>query len=310
MHEPVKLSLPDSLTACAPWSSTGPAWQGRVDCGEVRLNVRIDGQGPPVVLLHGYPQTHRMWRRCLAHLRIRRTWVLPDLRGYGDSDKPRAFVDDPARYSKRTMARDLRALMDRLGIAGCPIIGHDRGARVVHRFALDFPERASRAGVIDILPTAWHFAHWDAVFARAYWHWSFLAAPDGEPERLIAPDPEGFLRRRLDAWSRTPGAFDETDLSEYVRCFRDPDCLHATCEDYRAAATVDLEHDAADAGRRIAVPLLVGWGRLGFIGSHYDPAAVWSAHADRIEARTIECGHFPAEEAPEALADLLAGFLT
>jgi len=304
------LDLTDLRSSFHPGEGPGVSWQGvswpgegvafRLHCGDVFLNVRIEGRGPPLLLLHGYPQNHRMWRRCLPALSARFTVILPDLRGYGDSDKPAAGVA-AAEYSKRTMAGDLVALLDRLGVASCPLIGHDRGARVAHRLALDHPDRVSALGVIDILPTLWHQLHPDPVFAQAYWHWAFLAAGE-EPLRLISADPDGFLARRLAAWSRVPDAFDPGDLADYQRCFRDPDCLAATCADYRAAAGIDLEDDRADFGRKLAVPVWLAWGARGFVGRHYDPPAVWREFAETVHAVPMDCGHFPAEERPEACA--------
>jgi haloacetate dehalogenase len=290
------------------WSGGSPAQIARFACREVAINVRIEGVGPPVILLHGYPQNHWMWRRCLPFLTGDHTVIMPDLRGYGASDKP---PGDPAHsnYSKRAMAGDIVQLLDRLEIDACPVIGHDRGARVVHRLARDHPGRVSRAGVVDILPTAWHFAHYDAAFAQTYWHWAFLAAPDGEPEKVLAADPGGFLERRLRAWSRTPDCFDPGDLAEYQRCFCEPACIHATCEDYRAASSIDLEHDTAEEFRQIEMPMLLVWGAQGFIGSRYDPPAVWADYASDITARPINCGHFPAEERPQETAAAISDFL-
>ncbi len=289
------------------WPTQGGGRALRLRCGGIHLNLRIEGDGPPLILLHGYPQTHRCWRRCLPRLARTHTVILPDLRGYGDSDKPLPEVDASA-YSKRAMAADIIALMDRLDIAACPVIGHDRGARVAHRLALDHPTRLTALGVVDILPTIWHDRHPDRAFAHAYWHWPFLAAGD-EPARLIGADPAGFLERRLAAWSRTPDAFAAEDLADYRRCFADPACIAATCADYRAAAGIDLDHDAIDLGRRLTLPVLVLWGARGFIGSTYDPAAVWRDFAERIRPVPVACGHFPAEESPGGTAAAISAFL-
>jgi haloacetate dehalogenase len=278
----------------------------RLRCGAVRLNVRIEGAGPPLLLLHGYPQTHRIWRRCLDILAPRCTCIMPDLRGYGDSDKPIADAAATA-YGKRAMADDLVHLLDRLGIARCAVAGHDRGARVAHRLALDHGSRVAALAVIDVLPTIWHDRHRDRAFANAYWHWPFLAAGD-EPARLLAADPVGFLDRRLAAWSRTPGCFAPEDLADYRRCFSDPACLAATCADYRAAAGVDLDDDTRDEGRRLNMPLLAMWGARGFIGTTYDPPAVWRGFADDVHAAPIDCGHFPPEERPDETAAALLTF--
>jgi haloacetate dehalogenase len=304
--------IPNPTASLRPGEGPGRSWSHdglalRLDCGNVFLNVRLEGHGPPLLLLHGYPQNHRMWRRCLPALSARFTVILPDLRGYGDSDKPAADAT-AAAYAKRTMAGDLVALLDRLGVTACPVIGHDRGARVAHRLALDHPERVTALGVVDILPTLWHHLHPDPLFAQAYWHWGFLAAGE-EPLRLLSADPDGFLARRLAAWSRVPDCFDAGDLEDYQRCFRDPACLAATCADYRAAAGIDLEHDRADLGRKLPMPVWLAWGARGFVGSHYDPPAVWRGFAETIQASPMDCGHFPAEETPADFASALLGFL-
>lgn len=281
----------------------------RIRASEVTLNVALGGAGPPLLLLHGYPQTHAMWHKIAPALAADFTVIAPDLRGYGDSDKP---PGDPehATYSKRAMARDVAGLMSILGFERFAVAGHDRGARVTHRLCLDYPARVTRAAVLDIAPTYTMFATADKEFGESYYHWFFLSQPYDLPERLIGADPEYYLRTKIARWSRNPGVFTEAALGEYLRCFRDPATIHATCEDYRAAASIDLVHDAADLERRIACPLLVLWGAKSFIGKKYDVLAVWREHAADVRGRGLPCGHYLAEEAPEeTCAELRRFFL-
>ncbi|WP_051810003.1 alpha/beta hydrolase [Actinoplanes subtropicus] len=282
-----------------------------VDVDGIRITGRTAGTGPPVLLLHGYPQTHVMWHQVAPILAERHTVVLADLRGYGGSTKPAAGTDH-AEYSKRTMAADQVAVMASLGFDRFAAVGHDRGARVVHRMCLDHPDRVSRAAVLDIVPTRHVFATADTALAMAYEHWFFLAQPPGFPEHLIAGDPEFYLRAKLAAWSAGGHPFDETAVEQYVTHFRDPAAIAASCEDYRAAATIDLEHDDAGytRGDRITCPLLVTWGTAGFVGRHYDVAAVWQSYATDVSTTAIaSAGHFLAEEAPAATAAALSQFL-
>ncbi len=281
----------------------------RIRASEVTLNVALGGAGPPLLLLHGYPQTHAMWHKIAPALAADFTVIAPDLRGYGDSDKPPGDHEH-ATYSKRAMARDVAGLMSILGFERFAVAGHDRGARVTHRLCLDYPARLTRAAVLDIAPTYTMFATADKEFGEAYYHWFFLSQPYDLPERLIGADPEYYLRTKIARWSRNPGVFTEAALGEYLRCFRDPATIHATCEDYRAAASIDLVHDAADLERRIACPLLVLWGAKSFIGKKYDVLAVWREHAADVRGRGLPCGHYLAEEAPEeTCAELRRFFL-
>jgi haloacetate dehalogenase len=274
-----------------------------VDLGAVSVRVRRGGSGPPLLLLHGHPQTHVMWHRVAPALAEKFTVIAPDLRGYGDSSKPPS-TPDHAPYAKRAMAADQIALMRHFGFERLSVAGHDRGGRVAYRLALDHPEIVERLAVLDILPTGEHFWRTDQAFAQNYFHWFFLAQPFDLPERLIGSDPDAFYLRR------SRDQFAPEALAEYRRAFHDPATIHAMCEDYRAATTLDLAADAADRGiRRIRCPVLALWGAEGFVGKHYDVLAVWRAWADDVHGRSLPCGHYLAEEAPEeTLAEFLGFF--
>lgn len=279
------------------------------DCTGVRIHGRIGGTGPPVLLLHGYPQTHVMWSQVAPELSRDHTVVVADLRGYGDSAKPPAGADG-AEYSKRVMAADQVALMERLGFGEFAACGHDRGGRVVHRMCLDHPDVVRRAAVLDIVPTSHVYAHADRELAQRYWHWFFLIQPPDLPERLIGADPEYFLRCLLPRWAGPGFRFDERAVEQYVRCFADLAAIAASCADYRAGAGPDLEHAALDGGRRVACPLLVLWGRQGFVGSHYNVLSVWREFAADVRGSALDCGHFLPEEQPQATTAALADFLS
>ena len=274
----------------------------------VTINVVMKGNGPPLLLLHGYPQTHVMWHKIAPALAEHYTVVAADLRGYGDSSKPEGD-DQHLTYSKRTMAADQVAVMSALGFDRFRIAGHDRGGRVTHRLCLDHPDRVIRAAVLDIIPTPEVFKRLNKLVATAYYHWFFLIQPRGLPETLIGGNPEYYLRN-IGAWGRAD-AFTPEAFAEYLRCFSNPACIHATCEDYRAAASIDLEHHTADADRKINCPLMVLWGEKALIGSIYDPVAVWRDYAMDVSGRGVASGHFLPEEAPEetlsALLEFFAG---
>ena len=274
-----------------------------VSTREVVIKVAHGGEGPPVLLLHGYPQTHVMWHRVAPALAERFTVVCPDLRGYGDSEKP-VGDEDHSAYSKRVMARDQVEVMHRLGFERFAVIGHDRGARVALRLALDHPETVSHLAVLDIVPTKTIYETIDQQNATTVWRYFFLIQPHDLPERMIASDPVWYLRWTLDEWCGTPGALDERAVAEYERCFDDA-TIHASCEDYRAGASIDLAHDRADAHRPVGCPILALWSRTG-IGSAYDVAAIWRARSPRFHGQALDCGHFLAEERPdETIAALL-----
>jgi haloacetate dehalogenase len=221
-----------------------------------RVHARVGGSGPPVLLLHGYPQTHAIWHRVAGPLAARFSVIAADLRGYGDSGKP-PTAPDHAPYSKRAMAQDL-VEVGLLGFESFHVVGHDRGGRVGHRLAVDHAARVRSLTVLDIAPTLAMYEQTTMDFARAYYHWFFLIQPEPLPERLLGAAPEFFLREKLRGWSQGRWPFDEAAFAEYLRCFEDPATIHASCEDYRAAATIDLDHDRADrdAGRRVRCPVL------------------------------------------------------
>jgi haloacetate dehalogenase len=268
-----------------------------IDGEGARIAVSLAGEGPPLLLLHGYPQTRACWHRVAPALARRFAVVAADLRGYGDSDRPPGGPDH-AGYSKRAMAADMVAVMDRLGHPRFAVAGHDRGARVAHRMALDHPGAVERAAVLDIVPTRTLFARSDQAFATAYYHWFFLIQPDGLPETMIGHDPEWFLRETVRRWSGRAQPLAEEAIAEYARHFRDPAVIHASCEDYRAAATIDLVHDAEDGDRLVECPLLVLWGEHGAMHRLYDVLATWQALARDVRGHTLPCGHFLPEEAP------------
>lgn len=279
-----------------------------VQTSAVRLRYAIGGSGPPLLLLHGHPQTHVTWQKVAPRLAERFTVVAADLRGYGDSDKPPGG-ERHVNYSKRAMARDQVELMATLGFARFAVVGHDRGARVAHRMALDHAAAVERLAVLDIAPTATMYARTDKEFASRYFWWFFLIQPYDLPERLIAADPDYFLRRHIEGQIRTPGAVDPDILAEYLRCYRDPATRHAVCEDYRAAATIDLDHDAADADRKVTAPLLALWGAKGTVGQLYDVLETWREKAVDVRGRALACGHGLQEEAPDEVFAELSAFL-
>jgi haloacetate dehalogenase len=270
----------------------------------IRLHYVTEGEGPPVVLLHGWPQTWYCWRRLLPPLAQRFTVVAPDLRGYGLSDKP------PGGYDKRTMATDVRALVERLGHRRVALVGHDRGARVAHRYALDHPEEVERLAVLDVIPTRAMFGRLDAQLARGFWHWLFHLQPD-LPELLAGAQIESYLRWFFERWTHNRPAVEEA-VPEYVRAFSAPGAMRAAFDDYRATYPDDLEADEASAaaGEKLTMPLLALWGATGLTG-RLPVVDIWREYATDVQGEAIqECGHFLPEEQPEAVAQRLLGFLS
>ena len=283
----------------------------RVDTAPgVQIHAVVGGKGPPLLLLHGHPQSHALWHKVAPALADNFTVVAADLRGYGDSSKPAGDADH-ANYSKRAMAGDMVALMCALGHERFAILAHDRGARVAHRLAADHPQAVSRMLLLDIAPTLDMYAGTNEAFARAYWHWFFLIQPAPLPERLLLADPAAYI---ADVMSRSSGGladFDPRALAEYRRCMALPGTAHALCEDYRAAAGIDLDHDRADRARglRLTLPLLVLWGAQGVVQRCFDPLALWRGVADNVRGQALPCGHYIAEEAPAALLEQALPFL-
>ena len=279
----------------------------RIPTDGAEINLVTGGSGPPLLLLHGYPQTHFMWHKVMPRLAEHFTVVASDLRGYGDSAKPPGD-DTHAAYSKRAMAKDQVEVMQALGFESFFVAGHDRGGRVGHRMGLDHPGRVRKLSVLDIVPTHKLFATTDQAFATAYYHWFFLIQPFDFPERLIGADPEYYLSRQFGRWGRPDSAFTAEASAEYLRCFSDPAAIHASCEDYRAAASIDLDHDDADLDRKIACPLLVLWGMRGAMHRLYDLLDCWRERASDVRGQALDCGHYLPEEKPEETADALIAF--
>jgi haloacetate dehalogenase len=277
----------------------------RIRTGNAEIFMLISGSGPPLLLLHGFPQTHVMWHRVAPRLARRHSLVVPDLRGYGASPDP-----DHTGHSKRTMAADMVDLMRALGHERFFVAGHDRGGRVAYRMALDHPQRVARLAVLDILPTLDVWEGMDAGAALRSYHWLLLAQPAPLPERLIGQDPDFYLHHLLDRWAGRGARLDTDAVAEYARHFRKPSVIEAACEDYRAGATMDREHDRADrgAGRQLTCPTLVLWGREYLPAKAASPIDVWRRWARDVRDVALECGHFLAEEQPDPCADALEQF--
>ena len=286
--------------------------------GETELFARTGGnpKGPPLLLLHGYPQTHAMWQRVARLLAPHFSLVIPDLRGYGDSTKPGPAAtpdEDHAQHSKRAMAADVAALMSGLGHTRFAIVGHDRGGRVAHRLALDFADRVTKLAVIDIVPTLDMYERTDLRFASYYYHWFFLIQPAPLPERMIGGDPKFYLHWTLGGWgAQGLQSIEPEALAEYERCFCRADAIHAACEDYRASAGIDLVHDRTSraAAEKVACDMLVLWGERGVVAALYDALALWRAQCSgSVEGTAVPAGHFIPEELPEDTARRLLAFM-
>jgi haloacetate dehalogenase len=278
--------------------------QKRVRTSGATINLVIGGSGSPVLLLHGYPQTHAMWHKVAPQLARDFTVICADLRGYGDSSKPRG-VPGHANYSKRAMARDMAEVMAELGYFGFHVVGHDRGGRVAHRLARDYPKRVRSLTVLDISPTLKMYQSTTMQFAKAYYHWFFLIQEAPLPEQMLEGMGPHYILTRLGRGKSGIKVFDRRALADYVRCF-DP---HSTCEDYRAAATIDLMHDRKDLRKKLQMPMLALWGRQGVIAALFDCLADWREVASDVRGRALQCGHFIPEEKPKELLAELRRFL-
>lgn len=284
-----------------------------VQTDETRIFVRWSGSGAPILLLHGFPQTHLMWRGIAPRLAQDFTVVCADLRGYGRSGCPDS-TSDHAPYTKRAMAQDMVLVMEALGFNRFSVAGHDRGGRVAYRMALDHPARIDRLAVLDVLPTETVWDRADARFALTYWPWSLLAQPAPLPERIVEASPEAIVDNALGGWGTRSAVFPPEVRAAYIHALSDPAHVHAICEEYRAAATLDRDHDKIDRAqaRRIACPLLVLWGTPGALDSWYadagGPIALWRGWSDDVQGRAIKAGHFFPEEAPDQTAEALSLF--
>lgn len=283
--------------------------KSRIATNGIHLSVHHGGEGPPLILLHGYPQNHMCWVKVAPKLAERFHVIIPDLRGYGESDAP---PDDAEHhvYSKREMAKDVTGLMDALGLERAAILGHDRGARVTYRLALDHPDRVTRIGIIEIVPTGDFWAAWNADLALAAYHWTFLAQPSPLPEHMIGADPVGYIDHTLRSWTldKTLAAFTAEALAAYRLQAGEPARIAAMCADYRAGATIDRRLDEADrkAGKRLSCPMKFLWAETGFPARTGDPAGLWADWAPQLEDASCRSGHFAMEENPDAV---LAAFL-
>ena len=277
--------------------------QRKLRTGGATINLVLGGEGPPLLLLHGYPQTHAMWHKVAPQLARDYTVVCPDLRGYGDSSKPKGLPDH-SNYSKRAMALDMVEVMEALGFVAFHVVGHDRGARVAHRLARDHGRRVRTLTVLDISPTLKMYESTNMQFAKAYYHWFFLIQEAPLPEQMLKAVGPSYVLKRLGRGKAGTRVFDRRAMAEYARCF-DP---HSTCEDYRAAATVDLVHDRKDK-RKITMPVLALWGRQGVIAALFDCLEDWREVASDVRGRALPCGHFIPEEKPRELLAELRRFL-
>ncbi|THD39586.1 alpha/beta hydrolase [Enterobacteriaceae bacterium ML5] len=284
--------------------------QGRMAVSGTEIAYRIAGQGEPLLLLHGHPQTQAIWHNVAPHLTSQFTVVLADLRGYGDSGKPEPDAEH-LRYSKREMAQDQFELMAALGFSQFSVIAHDRGARVAHRLALDHPQAVKRMVLMDIAPTLAMYQQTSEAFARAYWHWFFLIRPAPLPETLIRADPDLYLRSVMGSRSAGMQPFTDEAYADYLRCLQLDGTARGICEDYRASAAIDLQHDQIDrnASRKVRCPLLILWGEKGTVGTCFAPLEEWAKVAEDVQGEALPCGHYLAEEQPQLLLEKVLPFL-
>jgi len=280
----------------------------QVATSDTSINLVTGGDGPPLLLLHGYPQTHVMWHKIAPRLARDFTVVAPDLRGYGDSGKPPGDSEH-LNYSKRVMARDQVEVMQQLGFESFVLVGHDRGARVAHRLTKDHPQRVQKLAVLDIIPTHRMFQIVDQEMATNTYHWFFLIQPYDFPERVIGAAPDLFVRRGFERTNNAAEVFPAEAIAEYVRCFGDPATIHATCEDYRAGASIDLVHDEADFHEKVNCPFLALWSATGYVGRTQDVLQIWREYATDVRGQSFSCGHYLAEESPDETYDALRAFL-
>jgi haloacetate dehalogenase len=278
--------------------------QGKIETSGATINYVAAGVGEPILLLHGYPETHVCWHRIAPELAQRYRVVCADLRGYGDSSKPEGLPDH-SNYSKRAMGLDMVELMRTLGHYSFHLVGHDRGGRVAHRLTRDYEANVRTLTVLDVSPTLKMFESTNLAFATAYYHWFMMLQPPPLPEKMLAGQVPFNILGRVGRTEPDLSAFDPQAIDAYVRAFADPRAIHASCEDYRAAGTIDLEHDRADRGRKINTPVLALWGARAVVGKLFDCLADWREVANRVTGRAIDCGHFLPEEAPlETLAEI------
>jgi haloacetate dehalogenase len=282
----------------------------RVDVENVTVNCAVGGAGPPLLLLHGYPENHLMWRQVAPDLARDHTVVLADLRGYGDSGKPAPDAAGDV-YSKRSMARDQAGLMRQLGFGSFQLAGHDRGARVAHRLVLDHPGAVTRLAVLDIVPTRHVFRNVTRAMATAYYHWFFLPLGNGIPEHMIGADPAYWIRSLIGPLLGKGASIEPAVMDDYIRCFSDPRTIAGSCADYRSAASTDLVHDDETfaAGQQVDCPVLVLWGAQSFVGRGYEPLSVWQQYAADVRGQPLPTGHFLPEEAPGLVIAALRDFL-
>jgi haloacetate dehalogenase len=280
----------------------------RIRTSGATINLVTAGRGEPVLLLHGYPQTHAIWHRIAPPLARTYTVICADLRGYGDSSKPKGLPDH-SNYSKRAMALDMVEVMEALGHRSFHLVGHDRGARVAHRLAIDHGERVRTLTVLDISPTLKMFESTNLAFATAYYHWFLMQQPAPLPEQMLAGQVPFYILGRVGRAKPNLKKFAKEPVAEYVRCFSDPRSIHASCEDYRASGTIDLEQDRADRGRKLQMPVQALWGSQAVIGQQFDCLSDWREVAESVTGHALDCGHFLPEEAPRETLEAVTRFV-